>query len=82
MIFDDRDQLQIRHECERMVITIRQRSCGKVMFSVVSVHHSVQGGSYVTITHDALDFNVQGLFPPPIPRPWALPHATDIWQPR
>ena len=30
-----------------------QRSCRKVMFSRVSVFHSVEGGSHVTITHDA-----------------------------
>ena len=27
-------------------VTARQRSCGKVMFSVVSVHHSVHGGGF------------------------------------
>ena len=34
----------------------------KVMFSVVSVRHSVygEGGSHVTITHDALDLIVHG----------------------
>ena len=76
MIFDNGDQLQIRHECERMVITARQRNCGKVMFSVVSVNEIAEGnvfslvclsfcpqGSFVTITHDALDLTVQG--PPP-----------------
>ena len=39
------------------------------MFSVVSVHHSVHGGSHVTITHDALDITVQGLSPLPSPPP-------------
>ena len=39
-----------------------QRSCGKVMFSVVCVFRFVcsQGGSNVTITHDALDLITQG----------------------
>ena len=38
-------------------------SCGKVMFSVVSVHLPVIpsiGGSHVTITHDALNLTIQG----------------------
>ena len=47
-----------------VIINARQRSCGKVMLSVLSVCHSVGGGGYhVTITHDALDFNVQGPSP-------------------
>ena len=37
-------------------VTVRQRSCGRVMFSVVSVCSR----GYVTITHDVLDFTVQG----------------------
>ena len=43
------------------ILTACQRSCGKVLFSVVSVRHSVQGeqgGSYATVTHDALDSTV------------------------
>ena len=40
-----------------------QRSCRKVMFSVMSVHQSVilttEGASHVTITHDALDLTIQ-----------------------
>ena len=35
----------------------------KVIFSVVSVRHSVHDGSHVTIIHDALDLSVKG--PPP-----------------
>ena len=55
------------------------------MFSVVSVWHSVQGGSHLTITHGELDLTVQG----PLPRPlhtWYLTvqghlPASDIWGP-
>ena len=48
-----------------MVITTRQRSYGKVMFSVSSVRHSVWGGggvdwSSVTITHVAVEITIQG----------------------
>ena len=55
----------------------RQRSCGKVIFSVVSICQSFcpQGGSHVTITHDTLHCTgstVQG--PKPLP-----PSARDIW---
>ena len=39
-------------------VTVRQRSCARVMFSVVSVC-SRASGSYVTITHDPLDFTEQ-----------------------
>ena len=48
-----------------VLITARQRSCGKAMFSYVSVYQSVnqsvcpQGGLHVTITHDALNLTVQ-----------------------
>ena len=46
------------------LISARQRSCGKVMFSVVCVCHSIcPQGSHVTITYDALDLTVQG---PPV----------------
>ena len=39
-------------------LTVRQRSCGKIMFLVVSV--CPWGVSHVTITYDALDLTVQG----------------------
>ena len=42
------------------IFTGRQQSCGKVIFSVVSVHHSVHN---VTITRDALDLTVLRPFP-------------------
>ena len=53
-----------------MDITTRQRSCGKVMFSVESVRYSVWGGagmdwSSVTITRIAVDLTIQG--PPSLP---------------
>ena len=48
--------------------TARQESCGKVMFSdvylCVSVSLSFYRGSYVTITHDALDLTMQETLPP------------------
>ena len=47
------------------VVTACQRSCRKVMFSYMSVHHSV----HVTITHDALELTRQA----PRPLPWAPP---------
>ena len=52
----------------KAIFTTRQQSSGRVMFSLVSVCHSVQclcvwGGPHVTITHDALDITVQ---PPPL----------------
>ena len=56
-------------------LTARQRSCGKVMFSVVSVHHSVHRGSLVTITHDALDLTIQGPFWSPPPQ-----HGTSLYR--
>ena len=40
-------------------ITARQRRCGEVMFSVMTVCLSTEG-SYVTITHDASHLTVQG----------------------
>ena len=44
--------------------TAQQRSCGKVMFSVVYVrrfvHKASQRGPHVTIIHDALDLTIQG----------------------
>ena len=39
------------------IFTARQRSCGKVMFSVMSICLSM-GGPYVTITHNALDLTI------------------------
>ena len=48
-----------------IIITARQRSCRKVMFSLVSVC-LFTGGPHMTITHDALDLTVQG------------PHLLDI----
>ena len=42
------------------------------MFSVVSVHHSVHGGSHVTITNDALDLTVPQ--PQPLQAPDMGPH--------
>ena len=54
-----------------LVITARQRSCKKVIFSVVPVRHSVHKGSpHVTITHHALDLSVQLPLPYMAPRPW------------
>ena len=45
------------------LVTARQRSCGKEMFSVVSVHQLFypqgEGGPHVTIAHGALDLTVQ-----------------------
>ena len=68
------------------MFTARQWSCGKVMFSCVSVCPQV--GSHMTIIHDALDFSLQ--VPQPIPphmEPYPheksycspLPPASDIW---
>ena len=60
------------------VFTARQRSCGKVMFSVVCVCHSdclSKGDPHVTITHDALGLTVQD---PPWPWP---PTGYQIWDP-
>ena len=64
------------------VVTACQRSCRKVMFSYMSVHHSV----HVTITHDALELTKTGPQAPalgPPPKTWGLrdlPAATsDIW---
>ena len=41
-----------------LFFTTRQRSCWELMFSQMSVCHSVQGGSHVTNTHDSLDLTV------------------------
>ena len=50
------------------MFTIRQQTCGKAMFSVMSVCLSFQsaGRSRVTITHDALDLTVKD------PQTWHL----------
>ena len=70
--------------------TAHQRSCRKVMFSVMSVHQSVilttEGPSHVTITHDALDPTIQrhpqhgvSLYRDPL---GMAPHYRgDIWWP-
>ena len=69
----------------------RKRSCGKVMFSRVSVCHCV-GGPHVTITHNPMDLTVQDSPPPPSSNPSSLRHqtwrplelappASDIWWP-
>ena len=42
------------------LVIARQQSCGKVMFSVVSVHGDRGGGSHGTITHDALGLAIHG----------------------
>ena len=52
------DQSQQRHWPVRgvsaSIIIARKRICRKVMFSHVSVCHSVQGGPHTTITYDTL----------------------------
>ena len=59
------------------IITTRHRSCGKVMFSVVSIclYTGQKAGSHVTIACDTLDFTVQGLHTLP-PSPDMGPHCT------
>ena len=42
-----------------LIVTARQRSCGKVMFSQVSVCSQRGRRPHVTITHHALDLTVQ-----------------------
>ena len=62
-------------------ITGCQQSCGKVMFSVVSISVST-GGSHVTITRDPLDLTTQRLSPPPSvlgPDPNPLCIALSLW---
>ena len=41
------------------IFKARQQSCGKVMFSVLSVCLFVHGGHHVTITYNALDLMPQ-----------------------
>ena len=72
------------------IITARQRSCREVMFSVASVHHSVQtrlgGLSYVTITPPPQTWTAHCTDPPPTldmgPRLDRDPPApaSDIWR--
>ena len=45
---------------DTLCATTCQLNCRKIMFSVVFVHHSVHGGSHVTVTNDALDLTIQG----------------------
>ena len=40
------------------ILADRQRSCGKIMFSLVSVYSQGEGRPHVTITQDALDLIV------------------------
>ena len=55
------------------IFTARQRSCRKVIFSHVSVCHSVHRGPHVSITHDVLNFNIQGSSGPgPSSSPYSL----------
>ena len=59
-----RGELGVTMNCCRIrtnrLITVHQRSCWKVMFSQVSVCHSVQReGVHVTITYDAFDLTEQ-----------------------
>ena len=63
-----------------VVITFRQRSCEKVMFSVVCLSDCLfTGGSRVAITNYALDLTVQGPQPSPPPR---SRHGTALyWRP-
>ena len=51
-----------QHSLPVLVFTIRQRSCGTIMFSVMPVGLFVHMGSHVTITHDALDLTTPGMF--------------------
>ena len=53
------------------IFTARQRSCRRVMFSVVSIRQSVHKGTrdLETFTHNALDLTVQGPFPLQCPAP-------------
>ena len=54
------------------IFTTRQRSCGKVIFSQMSVFFSqgVWRGPHVTITHNASELTVQAQPPPPPPQIW------------
>ena len=68
------------------LVTDRQRSCGKVMFLLVSVclFMGREEVLNVTITHDTLDLTLQG--PSPRHQIWDYPpvlssSASDIWWP-
>ena len=68
-VFTQTEQKQRKYVCVNMVMvkinlhrttrikifTTRQRSCRKVMFSVVSICLSTGGGHYVIITNNAID---------------------------
>ena len=63
---DDNDGLERNSsKNQKGIFAFRQRSCGKVMFSVVSVSHSVcpQERSHVTIIHDASELAIHGSQP-------------------
>ena len=63
---DDNDGLERKSsKNQKGIFTFRQRSCGKVMFSVVSVSHSVcpQEGSHVSIIYDASELAIHGSQP-------------------
>ena len=61
--FDAKFFFQPTPEWESLRIILPPGRCGKVMFSAVFIQQSVsqfvdrEGGSHVTITHDALDLN-------------------------
>ena len=68
-----------------LLVNSRQRSCWKVIFSVVSVRHS-GGGSHVTIIHDALEVTVQDPQPqlhhaPPPDIRHGTPPRDQVWNP-
>ena len=61
-----------------LCVTLTQQSCGKVIFSYVSVCYSVHrggGGPCVTITHDPLDFTVQAQ-----PQSWSIQTCLYVWK--
>ena len=66
------------------IVTTCQRSCGKVIFLVLSVCHSVHRGvsPHVTIIHGALDLAIQGSQPTSGPCPLHMgPHYTGTLAP-
>ena len=74
------------------MITERQRSCGNVMFAVMSVGQSVilstEVGCHVITTHDVLDLTVSGTPSPTPPSEHGIslytdphPPASDTWWP-
>ena len=70
---------QTSTEWGEQIITARQKNCRKVMFSDVSVHHSVWGWSHVTFTR-CIGTHCTG-----VPSPWTLdlmdprPHPSCKW---